>query len=173
MGSICHFQECRGISAYIAMFDELNEAYSIFKVAEDASMIPAGRYFLTPDKTVRMCHPIFTCASLTMAAKCSKARFPTITEPTPFNGVIFYQDPNYSGSMAQPLQAGTYTLAQLAAKGVGNDWASSVNVPPGRTVIPYADDNFSGTSWTITSDKPNLGSLSPSANDIISSVKIQ
>lgn len=97
----------------------------------------------------------------------------TAAAPTPFNGVIFYQDPNYSGGMGQPLQLGTYTLAQLAAKGVGNDWASSVKVPPGRTVMLYADDNFSGTSWTITSDKPNLGGLSPSANDIISSVKIQ
>jgi hypothetical protein len=36
-------------SVYIAMFDELNEATSIFKVAEDASMIPTGRYALTLD----------------------------------------------------------------------------------------------------------------------------
>ncbi len=36
-------------SGYIAMFDELNEATSIFKVAEDSSMIPANNYFLTHD----------------------------------------------------------------------------------------------------------------------------
>lgn len=34
-------------SVYIAMFDELNEATSIFKVAEDASMVPTGGYYLT------------------------------------------------------------------------------------------------------------------------------
>ena len=36
-------------SVYIAMFDEVNEATSIFKTAEDATMIPAGKYFLTLD----------------------------------------------------------------------------------------------------------------------------
>ncbi len=33
-------------SVYIAMFDELNEATSIFKCAEDKSMLPAGQWFL-------------------------------------------------------------------------------------------------------------------------------
>jgi hypothetical protein len=36
-------------SVYISMFDEINEATSIFKCAEDSSMIPAGQYFLTLD----------------------------------------------------------------------------------------------------------------------------
>lgn len=36
-------------SAYIAMFDELNEATSIFRCAEDASMQPAGKWFLPLD----------------------------------------------------------------------------------------------------------------------------
>jgi hypothetical protein len=36
-------------SMYIAMFDEMNEATQIFKTAEDASMIPTGRYYLTLD----------------------------------------------------------------------------------------------------------------------------
>jgi hypothetical protein len=36
-------------SVYISMFDEINEATSIFKCAEDATMIPAGEYFLTLD----------------------------------------------------------------------------------------------------------------------------
>ncbi|MXV14054.1 glycoside hydrolase family 71/99-like protein [Hufsiella ginkgonis] len=36
-------------SVYISMFDELNEATQIMKTAENASMIPAGKYFLTLD----------------------------------------------------------------------------------------------------------------------------
>lgn len=36
-------------SAYIAMFDELNEATSIFKVAEDVSAMPKDRWFLPLD----------------------------------------------------------------------------------------------------------------------------
>ncbi len=36
-------------SVYISMFDEAQEATSIFKCAEDSTMIPKGKYFLTLD----------------------------------------------------------------------------------------------------------------------------
>lgn len=36
-------------TAYVAMFDELNEATSIFKCAEDASMLPTDHWFLPLD----------------------------------------------------------------------------------------------------------------------------
>jgi hypothetical protein len=36
-------------TVYIAMFDEMNEATPIFKVAEDASMMPTNRWFLPLD----------------------------------------------------------------------------------------------------------------------------
>jgi len=88
-------------------------------------------------------------------------------------GVIFYQDTNYGGAAGQSLAKGTYTLAQLAAKGVPNDWASSVRIPAGWTVIIYANDNFSGTSWTRTADTPDFTVLNPNANDQMSSCKIQ
>ncbi len=88
-------------------------------------------------------------------------------------GVQFFADINYGGAASQVLPVGTYTLSQLAALGMPNDWASSVRVPAGRTVIMYSDDNFSGTSWTRTSDTPNFTTLSPSANDVVSSVKVQ
>jgi glucuronoarabinoxylan endo-1,4-beta-xylanase len=92
---------------------------------------------------------------------------------TASTGVVFYQDYNYGGTAGQSLAKGTYTLSQLAAKGVPNDWASSVTIPAGWTVIVYSDDNFSGTSWTLTSSTPNFGALNPSANDVMSSCKIQ
>jgi hypothetical protein len=89
------------------------------------------------------------------------------------SGVTFYQDINYGGAASQVLPVGNYTLAQLAARGMPNDWASSVRVPAGRTVIMYSDDNFSGTSWTRTADTPNFPALTPSANDVVSSVRVQ
>jgi len=96
----------------------------------------------------------------------------TSSQPTPI-GVTFYQDYNYAGAASQALAAGSYTTAQLAAQGVVNDWASSVRVPSGYTVTLYQNDNFSGTSWTVTSDTPNFGALSPSANDQVSSVIVR
>jgi hypothetical protein len=88
-------------------------------------------------------------------------------------GVTFYRDNNYGGAASQLLAKGNYTMAQLAAKGVPNDWASSVKIPAGWTVIIYSNDNFGGTSWTRAANTASFGSLSPSANDLMSSCKIQ
>jgi hypothetical protein len=56
---------------------------------------------------------------------------------------------------------------------VPNDWASSVRVPAGRTLIMYSDDNFSGQVWTLTGDNSNFVNMSPNANDKISSCRVQ
>jgi predicted alpha-1,6-mannanase (GH76 family) len=85
-------------------------------------------------------------------------------------GVIFYQDSNYGGSRGQALAKGNYTLSQLTARGVANDWASSLRVPPGWSVTVYQHDNFTGTSWTFTGDTSWIGSA---ANDQMSSCRIQ
>jgi hypothetical protein len=88
-------------------------------------------------------------------------------------GVTFFQDGNYQGAQSQVLTAGNYTLTQLIAKGVFNDWASSVKVPSGWTATFYQHDNFGGTAWTITGDVANLTSLIPAgANDQVSSCQI-
>lgn len=89
------------------------------------------------------------------------------------DGVTFFQDAHYGGSGSQTLTVGSYNLSQLIAKGMPNDWASSVKVTPGRKVIMYANDNFSGTSWTVTSDTPLLSALSTTANDQVSSLKVE
>lgn len=94
------------------------------------------------------------------------------TTPPPV-GVQFFQDSNYGGAASQLLTKGNYTLAQLVAKGVPNDWASSVKIPAGWSITMYADDNFSGTSWNLTASNTWFGALSPNANDKMSSVKIQ
>lgn len=86
--------------------------------------------------------------------------------------VTFYQNVIYGGTASQSLPPATYTSAQLAAKGVQNDWASSVRVPNGRQVIMYSGDNFTGTSWTVSYDTPSFPDLTPNANDQMSSCKV-
>jgi hypothetical protein len=86
---------------------------------------------------------------------------------------IFFQNTGYGGAQGYPLPVGTYTLSQLASRGVPNDWANSVRIAGGRTVIFYADDNFSGTSWTLTSDTSNFSQLNPNAANQMSSCKVQ
>lgn len=85
------------------------------------------------------------------------------------SGATFYQDYDYGGS-AVTLGVGNYTMAQMIAAGIPNDWVSSVKVPSGYTVEVYADDNYGGTKWTFTADNPNFGNSG--CNDVMSSVKV-
>ncbi len=94
---------------------------------------------------------------------------PTPTpQPPPSNGVTFYQDINYGGT-ARTLGAGNYTLSQLNAAGIPNDWMSSLRVPSGYTVVVYEHDNFAGNTWTFTADTSFVGSA---CNDKMSSCRI-
>jgi hypothetical protein len=86
------------------------------------------------------------------------------------NGVRFFSDANYAGTAGAFLGRGNYTMAQLQAAGVANDSASSIRIPAGYTVIVYQHDNFTGTSWTFTSDTGWIGSA---ANDQMTSCRIQ
>lgn len=164
---------------YISMFDEYNEGNQIAKTAPDSSWIPAGSGFLGLDEDGTWCTSDYYLRLTGDGGKMLKGQIAlTATRPTQPNpgggsGVTFYQDINYGGAASQVLPVGTYTLSQLAARGMPNDWASSVRVPSGRTVIMYSNDNFSGTSWTRTSDTPNFTTLSPNANDQVSSVRVQ
>ncbi|MCM3700309.1 carbohydrate-binding protein [Paenibacillus macerans] len=92
----------------------------------------------------------------------------TPTTPPTTNGVTFYADKNYGGT-AKTLGVGNYTLSQLNAKGIPNDWMSSLKVPSGWTVEVYENDNFGGKKWTYKSSSSWVGDT---ANDKMSSVKI-
>ncbi len=93
------------------------------------------------------------------------------TSAKPGIGVTFYIDINYSGGSSAVLGAGNYTLSQLVADGMPNDAASSCHVPAGWTAVVYQNDNYGGTSWTLTSDTPNFTAYS-GLNDNMSSCKI-
>lgn len=167
---------CQGI--YISMYDEFNEGNQIAKTAENASMLPAGGGFLGLDEDGTACSADYYLRLTGDGGRMLKGQIAlTATRPTPpivsSGNVIFYQDTNYGGTASQGLPVGNYTLSQLAARGVPNDWASSVRVPSGRTVIMYQHDNFTGTSWTRTADTPNFTTLSPNANDQVSSCRVQ
>ena len=95
------------------------------------------------------------------------------TSTTPASGVSFFADANYAGAATATIPKGSYTLAQLQGYGFVNDWASAVKIPSGWSVTMYADDNFTGSSWTLTADKSDFTTLSPTANDKVSSIKIQ
>ncbi|MES2454538.1 MAG: endo-beta-N-acetylglucosaminidase H [Bacteroidota bacterium] len=88
-------------------------------------------------------------------------------------GVNFYQHANYGGVTTNGIPKGTYTLSQLQNYGFINDWASSVKIPSGWTVTMYYDNNFLGTSWVLNGNNSNFTTLSPNANDLVTSVKIQ
>ncbi len=74
-------------SFYIAMFDEVNEATSIFKVAEDSSMIPAGNYFLTLDADGVHCSSDFYLRLTGNGIRMVKGLIPyQATHTTPYVG---------------------------------------------------------------------------------------
>jgi hypothetical protein len=162
-------------TVYIAMFDELNEATSIFKVAEDSTMIPKGKYFLTLDADGVHVSSDFYLRLVQDGAGMLNGLTPYRAQhTTPFTtngtrGVKFYQKSGYQGDSSATIPAGSYTLSQMAALGVKNDWATSIRIPQGQTVTMYSDDNFSGWSWTLTADTPDFSKLQPNASAIVSS----
>ncbi|MBW8844782.1 MAG: family 16 glycosylhydrolase [Burkholderiales bacterium] len=62
-----------------------------------------------------------------------------------------YQDCNYAG-YAAALPEGSYTLAQLQARGVRDNDLSSLHVNAGYQVQLFDGDNFTGASVTRTAD---------------------
>ncbi|WP_224364529.1 family 43 glycosylhydrolase [Hyalangium versicolor] len=118
--------------------------------------------------------PILTATDSTYASGAvglrshdSTAAFDNVKASKPA-GAIFYADGSYGG-LGISLGAGNYTLSQLNAAGIPNDWMSSLQVPAGWKVQVYSDNDFAGTMWTFTADT----SLVPAdANDKMSSVKI-
>ncbi|GAA4912633.1 endo-beta-N-acetylglucosaminidase H [Mucilaginibacter defluvii] len=97
----------------------------------------------------------------------------TVYDTSLGTGVRFFADANYGGYGTGIIPKGTYTLTQLEKFGFVNDWASSIKIPSGWTVTMYADNNSTGQSWTLTSNNSNFTTLTPNANDVITSVKIQ
>ncbi len=97
--------------------------------------------------------------------------FPVIARLN-IDGVSIFKDAHYGGKGVF-LPRGTYNLADLNARGIENDWASSARVPDGLTLTIYEHQNFAGLSWVLTTDTPLFSQLTPTANDKASSMKVQ
>jgi len=80
-----------------------------------------------------------------------------------------YQHCNYGGN-AVALPEGSYTLAQLQARGIPNDDVSSLRVNAGYQATLYDGDNFSGASVTKTADAACL--VDDGFNDRVSSLVV-
>ncbi len=93
-----------------------------------------------------------------------------------FGGVVetgvatVYKDCVFGGTSVD-LPVGSYTLAQLQAKGVINDDISSLRVSAGYELVTYLDDNFTGATATFTADDDCL--VDNGINDLVSSLKVR
>ncbi|RRJ67645.1 hypothetical protein EHV15_18345 [Paenibacillus oralis] len=81
----------------------------------------------------------------------------------------FYVDANYKGNSVS-LEAGSYNVADLIAKGIPNDSISSVKVPSGYKVTLYEHKDFQGASKVLLADTSYVGD---DFNDKTSSIKIE
>ena len=80
-----------------------------------------------------------------------------------------YQDCNYAG-YAAALPEGSYTLAQLQARGVRDNDLSSLHVNAGYQVQLFDGDNFTGASVTRTADTGCL--VDQAFNDLATSIVV-
>lgn len=74
------------------------------------------------------------------------------------------------GGYSVGLTPGSYTLAQLLARGIINDDISSLRVQPGYSITLYQNDNFTGNALTKTADDACL--VDEGFNDSASSIVI-
>ncbi|GIF77674.1 large protein [Asanoa siamensis] len=93
----------------------------------------------------------------------------TAAQPPVSGTAVLHADLNYGGASAA-LAVGNYTAAQLQSAGIGLRAASSLRVTAGYQVVGYANDNFTGTSWTFTADNADLRTTG--SNDAIASVRV-
>jgi len=70
--------------------------------------------------------------------------------------VVLYSDINYGGT-ATSFPVGNYRLADMNAAGFPDDGLSSFSVPPGYQITFFADDNFTGKSFSSTASSTWIG----------------
>ncbi|MEU8008070.1 glycoside hydrolase N-terminal domain-containing protein [Catellatospora sp. NPDC049111] len=105
---------------------------------------------------------------LVFSAQAGRTYQMTVTQKA-VDGATVYADANYAGASAA-LGPGDYSAAALQSRGIGLRVISSVRVSAGYQVVGYANDGFTGTSWTIPADNADLRNTGN--NDAIASLKV-
>lgn len=82
---------------------------------------------------------------------------------------IVYQDCNFLGTFVN-FTTGDYNKAIMGSWGVADNDISSIKVAPGFKATIYTDDNFTGTSLSVTSSNNCL--VTSNLNDAITSFKV-
>ncbi len=85
-------------------------------------------------------------------------------------GATLFQHCDYAGNNAI-LAIGSYTTAQMLAKGINNNDISSLKIPANYKVTLYDGDNFTGASLVLTANETCL--INKNFNDKVSSLKIE
>jgi hypothetical protein len=86
------------------------------------------------------------------------------------NVATVFQHTNYGGTSGA-LPVGSYTLSQLQARGIADNWVSSVRVTAGYRITFYENDNFGGATLSKTADDATL--VDDSWNDRATSVRVE
>ncbi len=95
----------------------------------------------------------------------------TVNQVTALVRATIYQDCSETSGYKIGLEEGSYTTAQLVAKGILNNDASSLKITSGYEVVLYDEDNFQGT-WMVY--RADVGCLTTSNfNDRASSLRIR
>lgn len=92
-----------------------------------------------------------------------------------YPGIYLFKDGNYSASWGGPFIEGNYTLADLQSRGVQNNDVSSVRIVNNNdgsyySFTLYSADNFTGDTFTASTDTPRLGPLG--FNDKTTSMRV-
>ncbi|MFF3402906.1 alpha-L-fucosidase [Streptomyces sp. NPDC002659] len=87
----------------------------------------------------------------------------------PLAGALVFKDVGYGGDGAV-LALGGYTADRLTLTGLAPRSLSSLRPAPGYQVVGHSGDDFTGTSWSFTTDTADLRATN--SNDRITSLKV-
>jgi hypothetical protein len=154
-------------SVYISMFDEVQEATQIFKVAENSDQVPAGKYFLTLNADGTACSSDFYLRLTRDGGKMIKGQIGyTTTHPTSHTSSGTKTVP-WVTNMTESAAGTAITNAGLVVSGINHEYHATVpagrifsQTPGGGTVVPAGSSVAlaaslgpagSGTTVTFTS----------------------
>jgi hypothetical protein len=130
-------------SVYISMFDEVQEATQIFKVAENSDQVPAGKYFLTLNADGTACSSDFYLRLTRDGGKMIKGQIGyTTTHPTSHTSSGTKTVP-WVTNMTESAAGTAITNAGLVVSGINHEYHATVpagrifsQTPGGGTVVP-------------------------------------